>query len=107
MWIKVIELVGWMLAQLPESTARGICAALGDLLFLTFRRRRWLILSNLHHAFPEKTETWRKSIARESCRRAVELGLFLLVSPWLSEKRLRHIIELPEETRLVWSCSIS
>ncbi len=101
MWNKVIELAGRVLARLPEGAARMLCAALGDLLFFSFRRRRWLILSNLHHAFPERTEAWRRRIARESCRRTIELGLFLLVLPWMSEKRLREIVEFPGESRRV------
>ena len=55
-------------------------------------RRRRLILSNLHHAFPEKSAAWHRAIGRESCRRMIETGLLSLATPYLSAERLREIV---------------
>jgi ADP-heptose:LPS heptosyltransferase/lauroyl/myristoyl acyltransferase len=81
-----------MLAHLPEWCPRGLAAALGDLIFFGFSRRRRLVLSNLHHAFPDKPAAWHRKIGRESCRRLVETGLLSLALPFIPERRLRIMV---------------
>jgi lauroyl/myristoyl acyltransferase len=61
------------------------------MVFYGLRRRR-LVLSNLHHAYPDRAAAWRGRIARESCRRMIETGLLSLATPFLGEARLRRII---------------
>jgi lauroyl/myristoyl acyltransferase len=82
---------------------RAIAAGLGDLIFFAFPRRRRLILSNLHHAFPEKSPAWHRSIGRQSCRRMIETGLLSLATPFLSETRLRTIISAAPGLREVYT----
>jgi len=65
---------------------------LGDLIFYGFSRRRRLVLSNLHHAFPGRPAAWYRLIGRESCRRLVETGLLSLALPFLPERRLRAMV---------------
>ncbi len=90
---KIILLtVGWLLAHLPEPLPRALAAVLGDLLFFGLRRRRRLILSNLHHAFEARPAVWHRAIARESCRRLIETGLLSLALPCFSERRLRRML---------------
>lgn len=81
-----------MIAHTPEWMLRLFVMALGDLVFFGLRRRRRLILSNLHHAFPAKSREWRHAIGRESCHRLIETGLLSLATPFLSERRYREII---------------
>jgi ADP-heptose:LPS heptosyltransferase/lauroyl/myristoyl acyltransferase len=88
----LFKIAGWMLAHLPESCPRGLSAALGDLIFFGFSRRRRLVLSNLHHAFPDKPAAWHRMIGRESCRRLVETGLLSLALPFIPERRLRVMV---------------
>lgn len=87
-----IKSIGWLLAHAPEPLLRVLAAGLGDLVFFGFRRRRRLVLSNLHHAFPEKNAAWHRTIGRASCRRMIETGLLSLATPFLSEPRLRRMI---------------
>lgn len=47
-----------------------------------------MLLSNFHHCFPERSKEWREKTARQSCRRTVEMALFVLVSPHMSLKEL-------------------
>src|SRR5258708_6155104 len=61
-----IKILGWLVAHTPELLLRGVAAALGDAIFFFLPRRRRLVISNLHHAFPEKSPTWRRQIGRES-----------------------------------------
>lgn len=71
---------------------RGLAAALGDFIFMALPRRRRLVLSNLHHAFPEQSAAWQCAIGRESCRRLIETGLLSLATPFIDERRWRKII---------------
>jgi heptosyltransferase II len=88
-----LQVAGWVLAHLPEACPRGLAAALGDLMFYGLRRRRRLILSNLHHAFPGKPAAWHRRIGRESCRRLIETGLLSLAMPFIPERRLRAMVQ--------------
>jgi ADP-heptose:LPS heptosyltransferase/lauroyl/myristoyl acyltransferase len=54
-------------------------------------RRRRLALSNLDHAFPERSPAWRRRIARVSARRLVETALLSVASPYLDERQIRAI----------------
>lgn len=65
---------------------------LGGLMYYGFGRRRTLILSNLHHAFPEKSAAWRRTVGRESCRRLIETALLSLALPFLPERRVRAML---------------
>lgn len=85
----LLQTLGWSLAHTPESILRVISAALGWLVYL-FRQHTFL--SNLHHAFPEKTPAKHRELARESARRLIETGLLSLATPFLSEARLKIII---------------
>ncbi len=88
----VLKTLGWTLAHTPEFLLRLLSAALGDAIFFLTPRRRRLVLSNLHHAFPEKSPAWQRTIGRESCRRMIETALLSLATPFLSEARIRKIL---------------
>jgi ADP-heptose:LPS heptosyltransferase/lauroyl/myristoyl acyltransferase len=95
--LLLLKLLGWLIAHTPEAMLRAVSVALGDFMFLALRRRRRLILSNLHHAFPEKPPGWHRAIGRESCRRLIETGLLSLATPFLDERRYRTIISASPE----------
>jgi lipopolysaccharide heptosyltransferase II len=92
-----LKFLGWLLAHTPEPLLRALSAALGDFLFFCLPRRRRLVLANLHHAFPEKSAAWHRSIGRESCRRMIETALLSLATPYLNESRLRQIVSVSPE----------
>lgn len=85
----LLQTLGWCLAHTPEGVLRAIAWTLGWCIFL-FRQRTFL--SNLHHAFPEKTPAQHRALARESARRLIETGLLSLATPFLSEARLKTIV---------------
>lgn len=93
----IIKVLGWVVAHTPEVVLRCFASLLGDLIFVGLRKRRRLILSNLHHAFPEKPAAWHRKIGRESCHRMIETGLLSLATPYLNATRLREIITLLPE----------
>lgn len=92
-----LKVLGWLAAHAPEFLLRGLAALLGDFMFVALRGRRRSMLSNLHHAFPDKPASWHRRIARESCRRMIETGLLSLATPYLSEGRIRQLACLSPE----------
>jgi heptosyltransferase II len=92
-----LKFLGWLTAHSPEAVLRLLAASLGDLIFFCLPRRRRLVLSNLHHAFPEKSPPWHQSIGRESCRRLIETGLLSLATPFLNQARYRQIVAASPE----------
>ena len=94
----LLQTLGWILAHLPEWLLQGLSAALGEAFYLISGRRRRLTLSNLDHAFPERTAAWRRNIARAGSRQLVETGLLSLAAPYLSEARIRTIARLAPST---------
>lgn len=87
----LLQILGWLTAHAPVPLLRGFSAALGDVMFVALRRRRRLMLSNLHHAFPERRAAWHRAIARECSRRLVETGLLTLAMPFIRAARIRRL----------------
>jgi len=95
----LIQTTGWLVAHTPECILRGATLALAELVFALRRR---VILSNLHHAFSEKSERERRKIGRASCRQMIETALLSLATPYLPLTRLRKIVSTtPEMNALV------
>jgi len=95
----LIQTTGWLVAHTPECILRGATLALAELVFALRRR---VILSNLHHAFSEKSERERRKIGRASCRQMIETALLSLATPYLPLTRLRKIVTTtPEMNALV------
>lgn len=90
--LHLLKLIGWLVAHSPEPALGALAALLGDCVYFCFPRRRRLVLSNLHHAFPEKSAAWHRQTGRESCRRMIETGLLSMATPFLNEARLRRIL---------------
>lgn len=90
----LLQISGWLIAHTPEPLLRAFTAFCGDLLILLSPRRRRLVFSNLHHAFPEKPAAWHRRLARKSSRRIFETALLSLAGPYLSEDRLRRIVHV-------------
>jgi ADP-heptose:LPS heptosyltransferase/lauroyl/myristoyl acyltransferase len=95
--LSLLKILGWLTARSPERVLQALASALGALIYFGLPRRRQLILSNLHHAFPERSAAWRRGIARESCRRLVETALLSLATPYLSAARFRTIVSASPE----------
>jgi heptosyltransferase II len=89
-----LKILGGLIALTPEPILRVLCAAGGELILWAAPRRRRVLRSNLHHAFPERTRAWRRRIARASSRRLVETAALSLAAPFLSERRIRTIARL-------------
>jgi heptosyltransferase-2 len=93
----ILKSLGWLLAHAPEGLLRIAASGLGALIFICLRGRRRTILSNLDHAFPDRTSDWRAQIGREVCQRLVETAFLSLATPFLAEVRVRHILSASPE----------
>ena len=89
----LLQTSGWLIAHTPEPLLAWISRAAGPAIIGTLPRRRRLLYSNLHHAFPERSPGWHRQIAREVSRRLVETALLSLASPYFSEARIGTVIE--------------
>ncbi len=89
-----LQTTGWLLAHAPEGLLRVFAAVLGEVLWWVEPRRRRLVLSNLHHAFPGRPAGWRRQMGRTCSRRLVETGMLSLATPHLGERRIRAIAGL-------------
>ncbi len=90
--LLLLKFLGWLAARTPEPGLRRLAAAAGDCVFFLLPKRRRLVLSNLHHAFPGQSVAWHRALGRESCRRLVETALLSLATPYLGAERLRRIV---------------
>jgi KDO2-lipid IV(A) lauroyltransferase len=82
-----MRLLGRLLAKLPPHAVYALGAALGILVYALGIRRR-VVLSNLALAFPEKPESERRAIARETYRNLGRMVLDFLRVPSLSREEL-------------------
>jgi heptosyltransferase II len=89
-----LNVLGRLLAVTPEAVLRAVAACGGELILWAAPRRRRVLRSNLHHAFPGRPRSWRRGVARESSRRLVETAMLSLAAPFLSEGRIRRIARL-------------
>ena len=89
---KFLPFLGFLLNFIPEKIAEGVCRFFGLLLYYLHWSRRKILLKNLYIAFPEKSETWRRQLARVNCARWVEtVWLFLCASRWHPSRVKKHL----------------
>ncbi len=92
----ILWTLGFVFAHLPEFLMDGLCKGVGWLICNFPNRRIRVAYSNLSHCFPEMTEKQRRHIAYESCRRMVEMALFVVASPHLSKENLKKRIKISD-----------
>ncbi len=92
----ILQTLGIILANVPECVVFGLCSTVGWIIYAFPFGRIRVAHSNIHHAFPDMPLVERKKIALESCKRMVEMALFVLASPYLSKENLRSRIELSD-----------
>ena len=97
--IATIKLLGWLLARLPLPVTETLSFLLGGFLYLLPTSRRRILLSNLHHAFPDQPVNWHKRVAIENCRRITEMGLLILALPFLKQQQLERRIRISRNAR--------
>ncbi|MDF9834157.1 heptosyltransferase-2 [Ereboglobus sp. PH5-5] len=85
-----LKIFGWLIAHTPEFLLHFTAWLLGPVVLLLPKRRQ-IVFSNLHHAFPKRARAWHRKIALKSSRRLIETGMLSLASPFMSDARLRRV----------------
>lgn len=91
-----MQFLGKIFNHFQENSLRFLTNRLGDIIYYLPTKRRKILLSNLQHAFPEKSFSWIKKIARQTCRKTIQMGLFVLVSPFWSREKIHKHLNLSE-----------
>ena len=95
----LLTFLGRALAASPEFAVRGLCWLVGTLIWGFPSGRNRVALSNISHCFPDMDSAQIDKIARQSARRMVEMALFVLASPYMSDSRLKSRIKI---SPIVW-----
>jgi lauroyl/myristoyl acyltransferase len=96
----LIHATGWLVAHAPHVFLRPLARLLGRVILL-IPKRRHLLFSNLHHAFPGRPRAWHARVARLSCARLIETGMLSLASPFFSDARIRRMAALSPELEAI------
>jgi lauroyl/myristoyl acyltransferase len=91
--------LGVFLAILPARCVEFFSILLGRVFYYTFYVRRRTILSNLDHAFPERSWSWKRHVGKISCGRMIEMGCLALAAPFFTEARIRRNTFLSEKLK--------
>lgn len=91
-----LSITGRFFALMPRSFSSGICKAIGFLIIYVPNSRARVAFSNIKHCFPNLPKSEIREIAYESAKRMVEMGLFVLASPYIGEKELKKRIRISE-----------
>ncbi|HKK17749.1 MAG TPA: hypothetical protein VJ952_03625, partial [Opitutales bacterium] len=95
----LLKVFGRILAALPEQVVAGICRSFAFLLSISLPKRRRMALRAISHAFPEKSEAWRRSVFKKSSARLFEMGLFRPASAFFSKQRLYACLTITSEAK--------
>jgi heptosyltransferase II len=85
------------MSRIPEPVLERFCRALAWLFSHIPSKRRYIIYSNLHHAFPERSGEWLRKTVWKVCKRTMEMGIFTIVCPHFSRERLASMFSVSEE----------
>lgn len=91
-----MSFLGRFLAFIPRSFAKSLCDGIGWLVAEFPSPRRRVIRANLRHCFPDISEEKLRRISIESCRRTIEMALFVLASPYISLEELKGRVKISE-----------
>lgn len=91
-----LTLLGRTIASMPDCVNDSFCKFVGWFIYAFPLGRISVAHSNIAHAFPDMPRAERREIAYQSCRRMVEMALFVLASPYLSVENLRSRIVIDD-----------
>ena len=96
--LLILKVFCRILAALPVSVAALFCNFFAWLVAILMPNRRRKTMRSLHHAFPEKTEAWRKQVFRDSTAQLFEMALFRPAASFFRKKRLEATLEIAHES---------
>ena len=88
----VLSILGFVLNLIPKPIAEYVCRFFGLLLYYLYRSRRKILLKNLYIVFPNRSDAWRRKLARVNCARWAEtVWLFICASHWRPSRIKKHL----------------
>lgn len=96
MQLLLVKTLGYVLARLPLQIGECLCVSLGNTLYYLWGSKRRLVLSNLHHVFPDRDRNWLIRAAKISFQRTIEMGYLGAIGPFLRDEQIRERYRLDE-----------
>lgn len=97
----LIYSIGFILSRLPDRALEGLAWVLGRAIYYLFWKRCRLLLVSLAYSFPHYSEKRRKQLAKESCKRTVEMALVSLLLPFWSKENLKQRFDFDPALKLL------
>lgn len=103
-WLEYafLRLMAMFLFLLPRQLKMGIAGLFGIFAFDIVRVRRWLVLSNLQKAFPEKTLAERRRIGQASFINLSIVVMEILRAYFLDRKKILSTVYLDRESEALY-----
>ena len=89
--------LGFLFSKTPEFILRGLCCFVSWIISTFLPSRMRVAYSNLSHCFPELSQKEIIEIGEESVRRMVEMGLFVVASPYIPLEKLKQRIKVDSD----------
>lgn len=99
MCIKILTIFAWLVSKCPDWVLEKCSWCLGRGIYYMFFNRKKILLNNLKYAFPHNKEDWHKKIAKESCKRMVEMSILSLIQYFWTEEEIKKRFKLSTEAR--------
>lgn len=94
--IFILSALGKIFLALPEKALDCLCCSIGWLICTFPSRRARIGRANIARCFPDMPESERRRILFESCRRMVEMALFVVTSPHMSDEDIKSRVKLSD-----------
>ena len=91
---RMVVLLMKILGKMPEVLQQSICWVFGRILYYLVRSKRNVMLSNLYTVFPDKSDKWRRKLAKVNCSRWVETVWFCIIGSVFDKEDVRKRITL-------------
>ncbi|MGI9568384.1 MAG: lysophospholipid acyltransferase family protein, partial [Desulfobulbia bacterium] len=98
---KLLLGIGFLIRGLPRLTMLRLGRRVGDFIYYCVPVRKSIVLNHLEFAFPEKSASERKKIARGAYQNFGMNVFEHLCVPMLTNEDFRRIVKLPDEEVLV------
>ncbi|MBO6102803.1 MAG: hypothetical protein J6P03_06080 [Opitutales bacterium] len=95
----ILTALGKFLALMPRGAAHAVCRGVGFLIAEFPSPRRRAFFANIKRCRPDLDERGVRLFARKSAAYTVEMALFVLASPYISENELKRRVRVSEHLR--------
>lgn len=98
----ILRCLGAVVRILPRPVSLGLASIVGVFTFDILRIRRVVTLSNLFHAYPEKSPVKRRKIARAAYANLAVVGVEMLRTRYLNPEKILSLARLDEVSEALY-----